>query len=422
MNNIISELKQSVPPQLLSGLATRVGESEAGVAKALGGIFPALLGGILNKTSDPAAPGTLDQLMGLLKTTPSVDSLTSQPQALLNPTDEHSGLGGIAGQFVSTFLGDKTTAVTALIAKISGLKNTSASSLLQLAAPLVLGTLGKKVSEGNLSADGLASYLATQKSNIMAAAPVGLSGALGLADGLDQGQGHIEPLTPIDPPQKSSSLKSILMAAALALIALFAWKSCSSTTDTSKQAAPTSSAAAPAATTTPPAAVDNPAPTEAEQQLAKLGNLAKVTLPNGTVLNLPELGVENKLLAFINDSSKAVDTTSWFSFDRLLFDTGGATLQASSQEQLNNIAQMMKAYPNVKVKLGGYTDNVGAPELNLNLSQNRADAVRAQLMNLGVPAERLEAKGYGPEHPVASNDTAEGRRQNRRIDILVTAK
>ena len=139
-------------------------------------------------------------------------------------------------------------------------------------------------------------------------------------------------------------------------------------------------------------------------------------------LNIPQLGIENRLIEFIEDSSRPVDTTTWFDFDRLLFDTGKATLQPSSQEQLGNIAAILKAYPKVKVKIGGYTDNVGSKESNLKLSQDRATNVMKELIRLGIDPSRMEAEGYGEEHPVADNATEEGRAQNRRISLRVTAK
>jgi outer membrane protein OmpA-like peptidoglycan-associated protein len=72
--------------------------------------------------------------------------------------------------------------------------------------------------------------------------------------------------------------------------------------------------------------------------------------------------------------------------------------------------------------LGGYTDNVGKPEANVALSQSRAESVKGQLVKMGIAATRLAAEGYGEQHPVADNTTAEGRAQNRRIDIRVTKK
>ncbi|MBD2756382.1 OmpA family protein [Spirosoma sp. BT704] len=155
---------------------------------------------------------------------------------------------------------------------------------------------------------------------------------------------------------------------------------------------------------------------------AKLGAFFKRKLPSGLELNIPEFGIENNLVKFIEDTSKPVDKTTWFNFDRLLFDTGKATLRPESQEQLTNIAAILKEYPNVHIKLGGYTDNTGSAEVNKKLSQERADSVMGELIRLGIDKSRLEAEGYGPEYPVASNDTEAGRAENRRIAIRVTQK
>jgi K(+)-stimulated pyrophosphate-energized sodium pump len=132
--------------------------------------------------------------------------------------------------------------------------------------------------------------------------------------------------------------------------------------------------------------------------------------------------VENRLLAFINDTTKAVDQDTWFSFDRLEFETDSATLRSSSREQLSNVASILKAYPNVSVKIGGYTDNTGDAAHNLKLSQDRANSTVNELTGLGIPRTLLEAEGYGQQFPVADNATPEGRQRNRRIDIRVTKK
>ena len=154
----------------------------------------------------------------------------------------------------------------------------------------------------------------------------------------------------------------------------------------------------------------------------KLGKFLAVKLPNGVELKVPEFGVEKKLIAFIEDKGKPVDKTTWFSFDRLDFETGSATLKPSSAEQLKNIAEIMKAYPKVALKIGGYTDNVGNADANLKLSRMRAENTMQELVKLGVDAKRLEAQGYGEKHPVADNATEEGRQKNRSIDLRVTRK
>ena len=144
---------------------------------------------------------------------------------------------------------------------------------------------------------------------------------------------------------------------------------------------------------------------------------------NGMKLNIASSGnpVESSLVDFIK-SDAATDKETWFDFDRLLFETGSAKLKPESEEQLENVAEILKAYPAVNVKLGGYTDNTGDPSANLKLSTDRAQSVKKSLANLGVKTSRLESEGYGEEHPVASNNTEEGRAQNRRISIRVTKK
>ncbi|MBS0366687.1 MAG: OmpA family protein [Proteobacteria bacterium] len=155
---------------------------------------------------------------------------------------------------------------------------------------------------------------------------------------------------------------------------------------------------------------------------AALGELVKVKLPDGTELDVPAHGVEGKLVSYLNDANSTISDGTWFDFDRLLFDTGKATLQPASQEQLGNIAAILKAFPKVKATIGGYTDNTGNPAANLALSQERATNVTSELAKLGVDASRLTAKGYGQEHPVGDNSTEEGRQQNRRISLHVTEK
>ncbi len=176
------------------------------------------------------------------------------------------------------------------------------------------------------------------------------------------------------------------------------------------------------APTPPPAAVKPAVDAASKAVTDRLGKFMATKLLTGVEISLPEFGVERKLLAFIEDKSKPVDKKTWFTFDRLDFETGSATLRPTSAEQLRNIAEIMKAYPKVALKLGGYTDNVGSPDDNLKLSKLRAQNTMQELVKLGVDAKRLEAEGYGEMHPVADNSTEDGRQKNRRIDILVTRK
>lgn len=165
-------------------------------------------------------------------------------------------------------------------------------------------------------------------------------------------------------------------------------------------------------------------PTLAEKvEDSKSEGLFEKTLKNGVALvGALTTGIESKLITFIEDNNKMADKETWFSFDRLLFETGKSTLKPESQEQLSNMAEILKSYPNVELKIGGYTDNTGKADDNLKLSDERAKSVLAELVKRGIEESRLKAEGYGDQFPVADNKTEEGRAMNRRIDVRVSKK
>ncbi len=100
------------------------------------------------------------------------------------------------------------------------------------------------------------------------------------------------------------------------------------------------------------------------------------------------------------------------------FDTGKATIKPDSSATLDTAAAALKAAADLRIEVGGHTDNVGAPEANLKLSQDRAQAVMAALAQRGIPAERMTAKGYGQTAPIADNRTEDGRAKNRRVELV----
>ena len=101
----------------------------------------------------------------------------------------------------------------------------------------------------------------------------------------------------------------------------------------------------------------------------------------------------------------------------ILFDTGKATIKFESAEILNQIINVLKKFPNSRFRIEGHTDSTGKKAKNIELSQNRADAVKIYLIQGGIASDRLESKGYGPEKPIASNKNKKGRALNRRVEI-----
>lgn len=104
----------------------------------------------------------------------------------------------------------------------------------------------------------------------------------------------------------------------------------------------------------------------------------------------------------------------------VLFDTGRAELKAGAFRTVDRLATFMRDHPERSLEVEGYTDSVGGDALNLALSQRRANAVRAALVSRGVEGSRITTNGMGKASPVASNDTAEGRQQNRRVEIVIS--
>ena len=156
------------------------------------------------------------------------------------------------------------------------------------------------------------------------------------------------------------------------------------------------------------------------------GKMITLGLPNNAgKLEVGEFSTENKLFNFLNDKTALLDTVkgNWFEFTEVRFKTGGAVVDSSSLTQIKNIAAVCKAFPAAQFKIGGYTDNSGDSAKNVALSQKRADAVLNEFKKQGVAAAVFTgAKGYGPEHPVAANASAEGRAMNRRVAVNVKAK
>jgi outer membrane protein OmpA-like peptidoglycan-associated protein len=103
----------------------------------------------------------------------------------------------------------------------------------------------------------------------------------------------------------------------------------------------------------------------------------------------------------------------------VFFDFDKATLQSSSYPELNRAVALMKANPNMEVEIAGFTDAQGTDSYNKDLSQRRANTVREYIVRQGVEGARLTATGYGEANPVASNDTEEGRAENRRVEFVV---
>jgi outer membrane protein OmpA-like peptidoglycan-associated protein len=106
----------------------------------------------------------------------------------------------------------------------------------------------------------------------------------------------------------------------------------------------------------------------------------------------------------------------------VLFDFNKYTLKPGARETMAKVSGILLAYPGLKIQLEGYTDSVGSDDYNQKLSEQRAESVRDYLIGQGVPGDTVSAVGFGKTNPVATNDTAEGRQRNRRVDMVVSGE
>jgi OmpA-OmpF porin, OOP family len=392
--SILDSITNMLGPKVVGPMASQLGESPDTVQRGLQTGSAAILAGLASKVGQPGFLGQIFSLITNPVNTPSaLSGLASNPGGLVSGA-ANSPIGSLGSQFLSNIFGSNLSTVIDTLGQSTGLGGSKIGSLLTMAAPLVLGVLGNHVRQNGLSAVDLGNTLKAEAPSLQRFLPAGLGSLFG---GASQAVAAL-------PAQTAAAgnrwLGPLILIALLVIGAIWFLNRAKQPVNNAVQTAANAGTSA----------------------ISALGDFFRARLPDGVELNIPQFGIENRLISFLNDSSRPVDTTTWFNFDRLLFNTGEATLQPSSQEQLGNIAAILKAYPNVHVKIGGYTDNTGDAAANLALSDARAKNVMDALTAAGIDSSRLESKGYGDQYPVGDNATDAGRAQNRRIALLVIQK
>jgi outer membrane protein OmpA-like peptidoglycan-associated protein len=150
---------------------------------------------------------------------------------------------------------------------------------------------------------------------------------------------------------------------------------------------------------------------------------AKVKLPNGVELDCYKGSIEELLVAFLNDPNAMPGQDNWFDFNDLNFVFGTAEIVPESRKELDNLIEILKAYPKVKIKIGGYTDKVGDEAANVKLSSDRAAAVKAELDAAGVGSQVVGSEGYGSQfakYPASAPEV--DRLKDRRVSVSVREK
>jgi outer membrane protein OmpA-like peptidoglycan-associated protein len=404
-----------------------VGESESSTLKALQVATPTVLSGMANMGSSSEGANNLSSMIR----EGAYGGLSENPMSLFRGGSATNYLLSAGQRNLGKIFAGNTSSVMELVSKSGGVSASSASKLTALITPLALGVLGKRTATQGPGSSGLTELLSRQRDEITAAAPSGLSRILGFGP------------RAVPSPVRTVESEEVL----------------DSPTHVEHFAEPTVSA--PPRRVEPPTYVERPAPVVAPPRtgggarwlpflllilgaIALLGYLfsraraprvgdlgsravttatnalARIPLPNGVNLSVPQGSINYRLANFLGDRSATLPRT--FVFDHLNFVSGSTQLTTDSDKTVTDLAQVLQAYPSAQVQLTGHTDNTGNPQSNQALSLARANAVKNMLVNNGVASNRISTQGLGQERPIASNDTEQGRAQNRRTELTVTQK
>jgi len=325
-SSLLDSLSQLVTPDLLGQAASMLGESQGNVSRGVSAALPMLLGSVASRATDTNFASSLFKLV-----TDSRNDLgaVGNIAQLLTPGSSNSSISALGGQLLGSLFGSNTSAVTSALAGYAGIKPQSANSLLSMAAPMVLGVLGKSVRGGGLNMSSLASLLSSQKGAISAALPTGLNLDRYLA-------APSAAMAAVAAPAAKSSIWRWLLPLLLVLGALLLLSRCMKK-DEVVQSLPA------------------PAP-QAEVAPAPLPAPVEVALPRADVF----------------------------------FDVAKTELPADAGTALAGVIAYLVANPTSMAVVSGYHDPTGDLATNEELAKNRALAVRGALVAGGVTAARID--------------------------------
>lgn len=434
--NLIENLQKALTnAHLETKMGAFLGENEAAVKEGLDFALPTVIGFIAKKSTHIEGAGSLQNVIRMgnhssntFNTLPSLfDGRTNMPNFIE---------GGKKAN--SQYFGDDAKVLCEMLNQKAGFKKPESANLLyNLLTPVILSAINKQITIQDLQVSGLRDFMKEQFSNLGGYLPKGVHEILGVAET----EAKKIPMTfekPVEVKKESrkeykTAVKETVADAtetpvipmrttllwlggilAVIAVAYGIWALASATpqstpkVDAQIEQTPTPQTAIVAKDTPKP--VVNTVPTPSE-----------VLLPNGVKLNVPQGSLEDRIVNYLKNPVDSTLKSKWLDFDRLPFEGETALLKPDALPQIQNIAAIMKAYPRVSFKVGGFVDNATAVA-NPKLSSQRAIVVFRELVKAGIPRKSLRADGYGATVPIAANDTEEGRAKNRRVALIFTSK
>jgi outer membrane protein OmpA-like peptidoglycan-associated protein len=409
----ISNLGQSLlSGGLLNTISRFVGGSPEATKKTFGAALPASMYAIADHGSTEVGARSL--LDGLRSGQAPQMEVGDLERTLADP-QASDRLMTSSGGFLERLLGNRAGGLFDALSSFGGLGSGACSKVMALAAPLAMGLIGRRAREGNLDAGGLSRFLRDQKPSLASQLPGPLRSVMGLPAaervvepiGEERRRREVQP-THITAGRKRSWWPFVL--AGLAALVGILWLA----GRPRRAVAPTARGPEPVARqpreVTPPAAPPAAAPELEREPVA--GTMKRPALTSGS----PAVTQLSDYLAGNETAPKRL------SLSGLNFATGVSRLDPEGERIGDDIASLMKANPNAKIRVEGYADARGDAAANKQLAQARADSLKRHLIDKGVAAERIDTASLGEERPVAPEETVTGRAENRRVEIIVSKR
>lgn len=394
-------LKESISPQMLKTAAATLREDEKGVASAVAVLLPSLLVRFMDQ-------GETARVNETIREAGNAELFDRRAEIFAG----HGIDGGmnLGERFENELVGAENKAYPNAVAAESGISAASADRLSGWVAAVIAGYVGHKIVRNNLSMSAVMAGLRQERGSVVKEIPV----KVGRAAGISGMCSSSAPVAGRD-GKKNNWLVWLIIVLIVVIIVFLSIRSCNRNGGGEVVAVTENVTIVPTA----PAA---------QTAAAKEGlTFVEHKLPDGRTIRVAEGGCEDCMLKYLQSDAyrKATNeelSKNWIQFDKIDFMHDSETaLAGNSMEQLDNIAAILKNYPDVRIRIGGFADKTGTRAVNYEISKKRAEYIKSILVKDGIPADRISTEGFGKEFATVPADaTAAQRAVDRSIAMRFT--